>query len=80
MSPAPSTITPQPASPFKRPRGRPSAQRPARISTRITQAAHHHLQQIRAQHPGTLAATLEALILQFPVESNTKTHTLPHPT
>jgi len=59
-----------------RPRGRPNAQRSHRISTRITQAAAAHLAQIRAQHPATLAATLETLILQFPVESNNKPNTM----
>lgn len=54
----------------KRPRGRPNAQRPARLSVRISQAAADHLQRIRAQHPRSLAATLETLILQFPIESN----------
>lgn len=54
----------------------PRAPRSHRISTRITQAAAAHLAQIRAQHPATLAATLETLILQFPVESNNKPNTM----
>lgn len=54
----------------KRHRGRPNAHRTARISARITQAAFDHLQIIRKQHPATLSATLERLILQFAIESN----------
>lgn len=60
----------------KRTRGRPNAQRPARISTRISQSAFDHFQTIRRQHPGTFAATLEKLILQFPIENNKETNNL----
>lgn len=60
----------------KRTRGRPNAQRPARISTRISQTAFDHLQTIRSQQPGTLAATLEKLILQFPIENNKEKNNL----
>ena len=60
-------------------RGRPNAHRSHRISTRITQAAADHLAQIRAQHPRSLAATLETLILQFPVENNNKPNIINKP-
>lgn len=79
VSQSPSLPVSQSPSLSPRPRGRPNAQRSHRISTRITQAAADHLAQIRAQHPRSLAATLETLILQFPVETNNKPNTM-HPT
>ena len=66
-------MIPQPTTtpaPVKRPKGRPLAHRPARISTRISQAAADHLLAYRTAHHLSQAAALETLILQVSFENN----------
>lgn len=67
------------SAPVKASRGRPYAHRPARICTRISTAAAAHLAAYRQQHRLSLAAALERVILQVPVDFNKNPHTINAP-
>lgn len=55
-----------PSPPVKRPRGRPCAERPARISTRIHAHADLRLRAYQQRHQLTLAQAIEAAIARLP--------------
>lgn len=73
---------PQPTTapaPVKPRRGRPHAHRPSRICTRISTAAAARLAAYRQHHRLSLAAALERLILQVPIDFNRNPHTINAP-